>query len=279
MLNAEQEVLARRRAEVLARIARAAGLALLGRDDAHTPVARSDAHTPVARSDAHTPVARSDVNAPGARSVALLAVSKTFSAQAVLALAASGQRDFGENYLQEALGKMAACRAAAPHLDLRWHFIGPIQSNKTRAIAEHFDWVHSVERIKVAERLSAQRPAQAEALQCCIQVNISEEESKSGVHPGELLALVQAMLALPRLRLRGLMAIPEPNDDREAQRIPFARLRALLHATNRHLAPSMAMDTLSMGMSADLEAAVAEGSTWVRVGSALFGSRVTPPAG
>ena len=270
MLNAEQEVLARRRAEVLARIARAAGLALLGRDDAHTPVARSDAHTPVARSD---------VNAPGARSVALLAVSKTFSAQAVLALAASGQRDFGENYLQEALGKMAACRAAAPHLDLRWHFIGPIQSNKTRAIAEHFDWVHSVERIKVAERLSAQRPAQAEALQCCIQVNISEEESKSGVHPGELLALVQAMLALPRLRLRGLMAIPEPNDDREAQRIPFARLRALLHATNRHLAPSMAMDTLSMGMSADLEAAVAEGSTWVRVGSALFGSRVTPPAG
>jgi len=208
----------------------------------------------------------------------LLAVSKTFPAESVLALAASGQRDFGENYLQEALTKIAACRSAAPQLDLQWHFIGPIQSNKTRAIAEHFDWVHSIDRLRIAERLSAQRPSHLSPLQCCIQVNISEEASKSGVRPNELPALAQAMIRMPGLRLRGLMAIPEPVEDPRVQRLPFAQLRALLQSTNCQLGPKQAMDTLSMGMSADLEAAVAEGASWVRVGSALFGAREAPDA-
>ena len=202
--------------------------------------------------------------------VTLLAVSKTFGADAVLAAAQAGQTAFGENYLQEALDKIAAVKLALPQGALAWHFIGPIQSNKTRPIAEHFDWVHTVEREKIAARLSEQRPAGLPDLNICLQVNISGEASKSGVTPAELQALARAVAQLPRLRLRGLMAIPEPETDINLQRAAFAQLRVLYEQLN---AEGLALDTLSMGMSADLRAAVQEGATIVRVGTAIFGTR------
>jgi pyridoxal phosphate enzyme (YggS family) len=202
--------------------------------------------------------------------VQLLAVSKTFPPEAVLEAVDAGQRAFGENYLQEGVDKIAAVAKARPDVPLEWHFIGPIQSNKTRPIATHFDWVHTVERLKIAQRLSEQRPPERGPLQICLQVNISGEASKSGAQPEELLALAREVATLPNLRLRGLMAIPEPEDDPELQRIPFARLRALAQEI---VADGIFLDTLSMGMSADLRAAVLEGSSIVRVGSAIFGSR------
>ncbi len=202
--------------------------------------------------------------------VSLLAVSKTFGADAVLAAMRAGQTAFGENYLQEALDKMAAVALAVPQGGPVWHFIGPIQSNKTRPIAEHFDWVHTVEREKIAVRLSEQRPPGLPDLNICLQVNISGEASKSGVTPAELPALARAVSQLPRLRLRGLMAIPEPETELARQRIAFGQLRALYQQLN---ADGLALDTLSMGMSADLRAAVLEGASIVRVGSAIFGSR------
>lgn len=214
--------------------------------------------------------------ASGSRTdVQLLAVSKTFSAADVLALAALGQRAFGENYLQEGLAKIAATALERPDLPLEWHFIGPLQSNKTRPVAESFDWVHSVDRLKVAERLSAQRPAARGPLNICLQVNVSGEASKSGCEPSQALALASAIAALPHLRLRGLMAIPEPSDDAQIQRERFASLRRLRDQLN---AAGLALDTLSMGMSADLAVAISEGATLVRVGSAIFGSRAATPA-
>ena len=196
-------------------------------------------------------------------SVHLLAVSKTKPAQAVREAYAAGLRDFGENYLQEALSK----QVELTDLPLSWHFIGPIQSNKTRAIAEHFAWVHSVDRLKIAQRLSEQRPAELPPLNICIQVNVSGEASKSGCTPADLPALANAISALPRLTLRGLMAIPEPTDDRAAQDAAFATVRDL------QASPNLPLDTLSMGMSHDLESAIAQGATWVRIGTALFGAR------
>ncbi|MEI7444891.1 MAG: YggS family pyridoxal phosphate-dependent enzyme [Burkholderiales bacterium] len=244
--------------------------------------------------------ARAGGRSPG--DVALLAVSKTFDADAVLALAACGQRDFGENYLQEALPKMAAAndrwalrasgrsgreadRAAeggpASTADtaadrLVWHFIGPIQSNKTRAIAEAFDWVHSVDREKVARRLSEQRPQGSAPLQLCIQVDVSGEATKSGCDPAEAVELGRVVASLPGLRLRGVMAIPAPLEDPAQQRAQFARVRAVYDAM---CDAGLPVDTLSMGMSGDLEAAIAEGATIVRVGTALFGSRPRKEAG
>lgn len=200
--------------------------------------------------------------------VHLLAVSKNFSAIEVAQAHAAGQTDFGENYVQEGLEKIAALA----HLPLVWHFIGPIQSNKTRAIAENFAWVHGVDRLKIAERLSSQRPGSMPDLQLCIQVNISGETSKSGVIPADALELARAIASLPRVRLRGLMAIPEPAGTTEQQRAPFRALRALLDEINTC---GLACDTLSMGMSADLEAAIHEGATIVRVGTAIFGQRST----
>jgi len=202
--------------------------------------------------------------------VQLLAVSKTFPAEAVLEAAACGQRAFGENYLQEGIDKIAAVAKALPDTPLEWHFIGPIQSNKTRPIAASFDWVHTVERLKIAQRLSEQRPPELGPLNICLQVNISGEASKSGAAPEELVALAQAVAALPNLRLRGLMAIPEPQQDPALQRIPFARLRALAQDIGKS---GIRLDTLSMGMSGDMRAAVMEGATIVRVGSAIFGAR------
>jgi hypothetical protein len=196
-------------------------------------------------------------------SVRLVAVSKTFAADRVREAASAGQRDFGENYVQEALDKIEALA----DLPLTWHFIGPIQSNKTRAIAEHFDWVHSVDRLKIAERLSAQRPPDRPPLQVCLQVNVSGEATKSGVPPAEVASLARAVAQLPGLRLRGLMAIPEPTDDVTLQRARFRMLRGL------HDAAGVPLDTLSMGMSDDLESAIAEGATIVRVGRAIFGER------
>ena len=198
-----------------------------------------------------------------ANSIHLLAVSKTKPAQAVREAYAAGVCDFGENYLQEALGK----QAELTDLPLSWHFIGPIQSNKTRAIAENFAWVHSVDRLKIAERLSEQRPTDLPPLNICIQVNVSGEASKSGCTPADLPALAKAISALPRLKLRGLMAIPEPTEDRAAQDAAFARVRELQTGLN------LALDTLSMGMSHDLESAIAQGANWVRIGTALFGAR------
>ena len=205
-----------------------------------------------------------------ANSVTLLAVSKTFGADAVRQACAAGQRAFGENYVQEALAKIE--ELADLRSQMQWHLIGPLQSNKTRAVAEAFDWVHTVDRLKIAERLADQRPAALPPLNICLQVNISSAASKSGVLSGDTLALVQAVAALPRHRivLRGLMAIPELASDLAAQRAPHRALRELLAALN---ATGLGLDTLSMGMSADLEAAVAEGATLVRVGSAIFGSR------
>ena len=203
-------------------------------------------------------------------SVELLAVSKTFGADAVIAAAEAGQGAFGENYLQEALEKIAEVKATRPDLKLEWHFIGPIQSNKTRPIAEHFDWVHSVDRLKIAQRLSEQRPAGLPPLNVCLQVNISGEASNSGVLPSETLAVAQAIAALPRLQLRGLMAIPEAVGDAEQQRLPFRQMHALLDQLR---AEGLKLDTLSMGMSGDMAAAIAEGATIVRIGSAIFGTR------
>lgn len=195
--------------------------------------------------------------------IGLLAVSKTKPAAAIREAHAAGLRDFGENYLQEALEK----QAELDDLPLIWHFIGPIQSNKTRPIAEHFDWVHSVDRLKIAQRLSEQRPPHLPPLNICLQVNVSAEDSKSGCSPEELAELAKAVAALPNLRLRGLMAIPEPTDDVAAQHAAFAHLRQLRDDL------ALDLDTLSMGMSHDLEAAIAEGATWVRIGTALFGAR------
>ena len=200
--------------------------------------------------------------------VTLLAVSKTLSPDRVREAFEAGQPAFGENYVQEGLDKIAALG------DLRsriaWHFIGPLQSNKTRPVAEQFDWVHAIDRLKIAERLSAQRPADLAPLQVCIQVNISNEDTKSGVLPEEVLALARAVAALPNLRLRGLMAIPAPAADLAAQRVPFAALRRLLEELRQS---GLDVDTLSMGMSADMPAAIAEGATMVRIGTAIFGAR------
>ena len=206
----------------------------------------------------------------GVEEVTLLAVSKTFGADAVRAAAAAGQRAFGENYIQEGVEKIAALR----DLGLTWHCIGPIQSNKTRLVAEHFDWVHTVDRLKIAERLSAQRPADRPPLNVCIQVNIDGGANKSGVAPGEALALARAVAALPQLKLRGLMSIPEIAPDFEAARAVHAGARALFDQLN---ADGLGLDTLSMGMSDDLEAAIAAGSTMVRIGTAIFGSRAPKP--
>jgi pyridoxal phosphate enzyme (YggS family) len=198
--------------------------------------------------------------------VGLLAVSKTFGADAVLAARAAGQQAFGESYVQESVDKIRSI--ADPGIE--WHFIGPLQSNKTRPVAEHFHWVHSVSSEKIARRLSEQRPEALGALSVCLQVNISGEATKAGVSEAALPALARAVASMPRLRLRGLMCIPAPADGFEAQREPFARLARLRDAL---CADGLALDTLSMGMSDDLEAAVAEGATWVRVGTAIFGAR------
>lgn len=205
-------------------------------------------------------------------SVQLLAVSKTFGADAVQQAFDAGQHAFGENYIQEALAKIEAL--AALRTKLQWHLIGPIQSNKSRPVAESFDWVHSVDRLKIAQRLSDQRPPTLPPLQVCLQVNISGEASKSGLAPAEVPDVARAVAALPRLVLRGLMAIPEPAKDEAARRAPHRALRGLLDELRAQLgdqAPQL--DTLSMGMSADLEAAIAEGATIVRVGTAIFGGR------
>ncbi|NJD26081.1 MAG: YggS family pyridoxal phosphate-dependent enzyme [Betaproteobacteria bacterium] len=209
-------------------------------------------------------VARQAGRLPAA--VSLLAVSKTWPASCVREAAAAGQRAFGENYVQEAVDKIAA----TADLTLEWHFIGPLQANKTRPVAEHFAWVHSVDRIRIAERLSAQRPAGLPPLQVCVQVNVSGEASKSGCAPDDAAALCRAVAALPNLVLRGLMAIPEPGDDESAQRAPFRRLRSLFDAIR---AGGLPLDTLSMGMTHDLDAAIAEGATMVRIGTAIFGER------
>ena len=195
-------------------------------------------------------------------------MSKTRSSGELRALAVEGVTRYGENYLQEALNKIADLQ----DLPLEWHFIGPIQSNKTRIIAEHFDWVHSVDRLKIAQRLSEQRPPEQPPLNICLQVNVSGEASKSGISLDELPELARQVLRLPRLRLRGLMTIPAPATDFDAQRQPFRTLRLAMEELN---ASGMALDTLSMGMSDDLEAAIAEGATLVRIGTALFGPR--PP--
>ncbi len=199
-------------------------------------------------------------------SVQLLAVSKTWGADAVRQAHAAGQTAFGENYIQEAVDKIAKLR----DLPLQWHCIGPIQSNKTRLVAEHFDWVHSVDRLKIAQRLSEQRPAEVPPLQVCIQVNVDSGENKSGVSPQDLPALAQAVAALPRLQLRGLMTIPEPAETDAQMRAVHRQAKNLFEQLR---AQGLPLDTLSMGMSADMAAAIAEGSTMVRVGTAIFGQR------
>lgn len=203
-------------------------------------------------------------------SVQLLAVSKTFGAEAIREALRAGQRQFGESYLQEALPKLSALGGET----VIWHFIGPLQSNKTRGVAEHFDWAHGVDRTRIAERLSAQRPESLQPLNVCVQVNISGEASKSGCTPEEAAALCRRVAALPRLRLRGLMAIPEPAGPGADPRRPFRALRQLFDELRRS---GLELDTLSAGMSDDLEAAIAEGATLVRVGSAIFGHRGPAP--
>ena len=199
-------------------------------------------------------------------SISLLAVSKTFPPESVREAVQSGQIAFGENYVQEGVAKIAALAQYA----LEWHFIGPLQSNKTRQVAEHFAWAHGIERLRIAERLSEARGSEKPPLQVCVQVNVSGERSKSGVSPDDTAALVRAISALPNLRLRGLMAIPEPTDDMALARRRFAALRDLRDTLN---GSGLALDTLSMGMSHDLEAAILEGATIVRVGTAIFGER------
>ena len=213
-----------------------------------------------------------EASARSPEAISLLAVSKTWPASDVQQAAVAGQSAFGENYVQEGVDKIKALRAAGLGR-LNWHFIGPLQSNKSRLVAEHFDWVHSVDRLKIAERLSAQRPAGLPALNVCLQVNVSGEASKSGCRPEETLALARAVAVLPRLRLRGLMAIPEPQDDAERQRQPVRQLKALF---DQLVAAGFELDTLSIGMSHDLEAAVSAGATMVRVGTAIFGQRDIP---
>jgi PLP dependent protein len=210
-----------------------------------------------------------------AGSVQLLAISKTFGPDAVRQAAAAGQRAFGENYVQEGIDKIAALL----DLGLQWHMVGPVQSNKTRPVAEHFDWVHSIDRLKTAERLGAQRPVGLAPLQVCIQVNIDGGANKSGVAPGEALAMARAVAAVPRLCLRGLMVVPEPAPDFEAQKQVLALAFALFNQISGEKGAGWdQFDTLSMGMTADLEAAVHAGSTLLRVGSAIFGQRSYPPA-
>jgi pyridoxal phosphate enzyme (YggS family) len=206
-----------------------------------------------------------DVNA-----VTLLAVSKTFGPDAVDQALAAGQRAFGENYIQEGVEKIQALRASHPGAAIEWHCIGPIQSNKTRLVAAHFDWVQSVDRLKIAQRLSEQRPPELPPLQVCLQVNVDGGPTKSGVSPAELPSLAEAVAQLPHLKLRGLMCIPEPADGFEAQRAVFLQAKALFDRLNIQ---GLGLDTLSMGMSDDLDAAIAAGSTLVRVGRAIFGSR------
>jgi hypothetical protein len=203
-------------------------------------------------------------------SVGLLAVSKTFGPDAVAQAIAAGQRAFGENYVQEGVDKILALRASHPGVALEWHCIGPLQTNKTRLVAEHFDWVHTIDRLKVAQRLSDQRPAHLPPLQVCVQVNVDGGANKSGVAPADAPALAQAVAALPGLCLRGLMAIPEPLPDVESQQAVCERVKAVFDGL-KGVSPQW--DTLSLGMSADLEAAVAAGSTLVRVGTAIFGGR------
>jgi pyridoxal phosphate enzyme (YggS family) len=198
--------------------------------------------------------------------ITLLAVSKNFPAEAVRSAYHAGQHRFAENYLQEALDKMGALH----ELPLEWHFIGPIQSNKTRAIAENFPWVHSVDRLKIAERLSAQRPAHLPPLQLCLQINVSGEASKSGASPEEAAQLASQIAKLPHLHLRGLMAVPAPSEDPSDQRRAFAVLRGLLDSLNQQ---GLQLDTLSMGMSHDYPAAIIEGATMIRIGTAIFGTR------
>ncbi len=205
-------------------------------------------------------------------SVRLLAVSKTFDAEAVRQAWAAGQRAFGENYVQEGVDKIRQLRESAA-VGIEWHCIGPLQSNKTRLVAEHFDWVHSIDRLKIAQRLAEQRPPGLAPLQVCVQVNVDGGPNKSGVAPSAALELAQAVAALPQLRLRGLMCIPEPAPDFERACERFGRARALFEQLR---AQGLELDTLSMGMSDDLEAAVASGSTLVRVGSAIFGARHYP---
>lgn len=198
--------------------------------------------------------------------ITLVAVSKAKAAESIRAAATAGVTDFGENYLKEALGKMDELAA----LPVRWHFIGALQSNKTRLVAERFDWVHGVDRSSVARRLSEQRPFHAPPLEVCIQVALIPEPTKGGVEPERLLELAQDVAGLPRLKLRGLMCIPPPQPDERSQRAVFARLRGLLEDLNAH---GLKLDTLSMGMSADFESAIAEGATLVRIGTAIFGGR------
>ena len=206
--------------------------------------------------------------APG--DVRLLAVSKTKPPEAVREAAECGQREFGENHVQDALTKLDAL----PGEDLIWHFIGPLQSNKTRVVAARFHWVHSIDRAKIARRLHEQRPEDLPPLELCIQVNVSEESSKSGVEPHQVEDLADAIAELPRLRLRGLMTLPRASDKLEEQRRPFATLRGIQETLN---AAGHALDTLSMGMTNDMEAAIAEGATIIRIGTAIFGARPTPP--
>jgi len=215
-------------------------------------------------------LAAAEASGLAADSVTLLAVSKTRSAADVRAAVAAGQRAFGENQLQDAQPKIAALGNA----DLEWHFIGPIQSNKTRAIAEQFSWVHSVDRVKIAKRLSEQRPAGLPPLNVCIQYNVSGEQSKAGITGAELAAVASEISALPRLKLRGLMAIPAPNPNYLEQRAVFALVREALAQLTAH---GYQLDTLSMGMTDDMEAAIAEGATMIRIGTAIFGARAKPP--
>ncbi|MDH1703952.1 YggS family pyridoxal phosphate-dependent enzyme [Comamonas terrigena] len=212
-------------------------------------------------------------------SVGLLAVSKTFGADAVREAALAGQRAFGENYIQEAVDKIAQVRAMADVPPLTWHCIGPIQSNKTRLVAEHFDWVHTVDRLKIAQRLSDQRPASLPPLQICLQVNVDGGETKSGCSPQEALALAQAIAALPQLQLRGVMSIPDPQHTPEAMLAVHQRVAAVFAQIRASGLPGLeTFDTLSLGMTDDLELAVQAGSTLVRVGSGIFGRRSYPAA-
>ena len=212
-------------------------------------------------------------------SVGLLAVSKTFEADAVREAALAGQRAFGENYIQEAVDKIAQVRGMADVPPLVWHCIGPIQSNKTRLVAEHFDWVHTVDRLKIAQRLSDQRPADLPPLQICLQVNVDGGETKSGCSPQEALALAQAIAALPRLQLRGVMSIPDPQPTPDAMLAVHQKVAAVFaQIRDSGMAGLDAFDTLSLGMTDDLELAVQAGSTLVRVGSGIFGRRSYPAA-
>ncbi|QYJ94892.1 YggS family pyridoxal phosphate-dependent enzyme [Shewanella spartinae] len=219
--------------------------------------------------DAHQRIAQAAQNSSrDNREIQLLAVSKTKPIDQIVAAYDAGQRLFGENYVQEGEEKINALRES--HGDIEWHFIGPLQSNKTKSIAEHFDWMHTLSREKIAKRLSEQRPSHLAPLQVCIQVNVSQEQSKSGVNPDEVAHLAEIIASLPRLTLRGLMAIPTATDDVALQQAEFSQMQALFEALKQQH-PSL--DTLSMGMSQDLEQAIAAGSTMVRIGSAIFGAR------